>query len=187
MTRIKALSVLQCRDYIRARYGEDGLRRTQAAMNPEARARVYADDLLSTDWVELAHGLEHLEGFVRSVGNGDARSGEMMLRDLTSQHFNGLYRATLAKATTPLNVLERSSRLWSRFHDRGESQLDVHSPTSVTKRIVGCPDLPLRHETLLSPYYEELLRQCGAKDVVSEHPACVARGADQCVTKLRWR
>lgn len=187
MTKIKALSILQCRDYIRALYGEDGLQRTQAAMSPKARARIYADDLLSTDWVEIEYGLEHLDGFDRALGNGDGRSGEIMIRELTAQHFNGMYRATLATATTPLNVLERSSRLWSRFHDQGESQLDVHSPTSVTKRIVGCPDLPRRHEALLSPYYEEMLRQGGAKDVVSEHTACVARGADQCATKLRWK
>lgn len=187
MTKLKALSVLQCREYIRVRYGEEGLRRTQAAMSPAARAQVYADDLLSTDWIEVAHGLEHLEAFDRVLGNGDGQSGELMIRDLTAQHFNGVYRATLAVAATPLNVLERSSRLWTRIYDQGESQLEVHSPTSVTKRIVGCPDLPRGHDKMSSPYYAELVRQCGARDAVSEHTTCVARGADHCATKIRWR
>lgn len=186
MTKLKGLSVLQCREHIRARFGEDGLQRTKAAMSPAARACVYADDLLSTDWIEVAHGLEHLEAFDRVLGNGDGRTGDLIIRDLTAQHFNGVYRAMLSVAATPLNVLERSSRIWSRIYDRGESQLDVHSPTSVTKRIVGCPDLPLGHDKLTSPYYEELVRQCGARDIVIDHTACVARGADHCATKIHW-
>jgi hypothetical protein len=186
MTKLKGLSVLQCREYIRARFGEDGLRRTRAAMSPEARARVYADDMLATDWLEVAHGLDHLDAFDRALGSGDGRSGALMIRDLTAQHFSGTYRATLAVATTPLNVLERSSRLWSRIYDRGESLIDIHSPTSVSKRIIDCPDLPRGHDRLTSPYYEELLRQCGAKNIVCDHTACVGRGAPQCVTKIHW-
>lgn len=186
MTKLKGLSVLQCREYIKAHFGDAGLARVRAAMSPAARAGVYADDLLSTDWVEVAYGLEHLVTFDRVLGSGDGRTGDLMIRDLTAQHFNGVYRATLAAATTPLNVLERSSRLWNRIYDCGESQLDVHSPTSVTKRIVACPDLPRGHEKMSSPYYEELVRQCGAKNIVTEHAACVARGADHCATKIRW-
>ena len=186
MTKLKGLSVLQCREYIKAHFGEAGLSRTKAAMSPAARARVYAEDLLSTDWIEAAYGLEHLEAFDRVLGNGDGRTGALMIRELTAQHFNGVYRATLAAATTPLNVLERSSRLWTRIYDRGESHLDVHSETSVTKRIVGCPDLPRGHDKMTSPYYEELVRQCGAKNIATDHTACVARGADHCATKIRW-
>jgi hypothetical protein len=186
MTKLKGLSVLQCREYIRARFGDDGLRRTQAAMRPEAGARVYADDLLATDWVEVAQGLDHLEAFDRALGNGDGRAGELMIRDLTAQHFSGTYRAMLSVAATPLNVLERSSRIWGRIYDQGESQIQVHSPTSVTKLIIGCPDLPRGHDKLTSPYYEELVRQCGARNIVCEHIACVARGATQCATKIQW-
>jgi hypothetical protein len=187
MTKLKGLTILQCREHILARYGEAALSRIKAAMSPAALASIYADDLLSTDWIEVTHGLEHLEAFDRVLGKGDGRTGELMIREITAQHFNGVYRATLATAATPVNVLERSSRVWSRIYDRGESCIEVHSPTSVTKLILDCPDLPLRHEALTMPYYEELVRQCGGRDVVCEHVECVARGATRCATKVRWK
>jgi hypothetical protein len=187
MTKLKGLSVLQCREYILAHYGQEGIERIKAVLSPEARARIYADDLLSTDWIEVSEGLEHLDVFDRVLGSGDTRTGELMVRDITAQQFNGVYRATLATAATPVNVLERSSRVWNRIYDRGESRLEVHSPTSVTKLILDCPDLPLGHDRLTSPYYEELVRQCGGRDIVCEHVRCVARGADHCATKVRWK
>jgi hypothetical protein len=97
-----------------------------------------------------------------------------------------MYRSVFASATTPLDLLDRSSRLWRRFYDAGEVELIVHGPTSASKRIRGC-EFPARHEILMLPYYEEMLRQWGARDVTSRHPKCVARGAEYCETVISWR
>lgn len=187
MTKLKALSVLQCREHILGRYGEDGIRRVQDALSPAARAVIYADDLISTDWIEMAHAVEHAQAYDLAFGTGDGEAAAQMIHEITAQHFNGLYRSVFAAAATPLAVLERSSRLWSRFYDQGESQIEIHSETSVTKRVLGCPDMPRDHDCLMSPYYEELVRQCGGRDVICKHTRCVALGADRCETTIRWR
>jgi hypothetical protein len=187
MTKLKALSVLQCREYVLDQHGDDGIRRIQAALSPAARACIYADDLISTDWVEMVHAVAHAHAYEQVYGNGDGAAAARMVREITAMHFNGLYRPVFAAASTPLEVLERSSRLWNRFYDQGESQIEIHGESSVTKRVFGCPDMPRGHDCLTSPYYEELVKQCGARDVVCKHTRCVALGADRCETTIRWK
>jgi hypothetical protein len=187
MTKLKALSVLQCREYVLDQHGDEGIRRIQAALSPAARACIYADDLISTDWVEMVHAVAHAHAYEQVFGNGDGATAAQMIREITAMHFNGLYRSVFAAASTPLAVLERSSRLWNRFYDQGESQIEIHGESSVTKRILGCPDMPRDHDCLTSPYYEELVRQCGARDVVCKHVRCVALGSDRCETTIRWK
>jgi hypothetical protein len=188
MTKMKALSVLQCRQYVLDHHGAEGIERVKGAMYEAARDEVYSLLLLPTDWVEVGYGLEHALAYDRvySEGGGHAAS-ERMLRHLVAQHYTGLYRSLFTTKVTPMMVIDKSSRLWGRFYDQGESVLVVHSPFSVTKRILGCPDLPRHHDMMTSPYYEELMRQAGAQSVTARHTKCVALGAEHCETLITWR
>ena len=186
MTRLKALSVIQCRDYILETRGPDGIERVRLAMEPMARDAVHDPALLPTDWIDLAYGFEHARTYDAVFGDGDGSEAMRMVRDVTRKHMTGLYRSVLS-ATDPKTILERSSRLWTRYYDRGESQMEWLSDTRVIKRILGCPDMPLHHEWLMDPYYEELMRLCQAQEVEVHHLKCVATGAPCCETEIRWR
>jgi hypothetical protein len=188
MTRLKALSVLQCREYIAEQHGTDALERIRNAMPPAARDEIYSPLLLATDWVEVASALEHALAYDRlyaAVHPHDA--SERMLRTLVARHYNGLYRPLLSGAVTPTQVFEKSSRLWNRFYDQGQSELSMQGSNAVVKRILGCPDLPLNHDLLSSPYYAELARLAGARNATARHTKCVALGADCCETLIQWR
>ena len=186
MTKLKALSVIQCRDYIRDRHGDAGMEQVGAAMPADARNAVYADTLLPTDWIEVEHALDHSRAFDATFGRGDGQLAHEMIREVTTRHMTGLYK-TLIVGFSVNEMLERSSRLWNRYYDRGESQIEVLGETRVIKRVLGCPDLPQQHEWLTTPYYEALLRFAGAKDISVKHVKCVANGATCCETELRWR
>ena len=186
MTSLKALSVIQCREWVFETHGQDGIDRVKGLMKPEARDIVYYDHLLPTDWVDIRHGVEHARAYDLAYGLGDGREAGRMIREITAKHLTGLYRSVLA-ASSPQTILERSSRLWTRYYDQGESQITMLTPTSALKRILGCPDMPRHHDWLTSPYYEELLRHCRAKDIVMKHTKCVATGADCCETEMQWR
>jgi hypothetical protein len=188
MTKMKALSVLQCRQYVLDHQGAEGIERVKAVMYEAARDEVYSPLLLPTDWVEVGHALEHALAYDRvfSEGGGHAAS-ERMLRHLVAQHYTGLYRSMFTTRATPMMVIDKSSRLWGRFYDQGESVLIVHSPSSVTKRILGCPDMPRFHDLITTPYYEELMRQSGAQGVNARHTKCVALGAEYCETLINWQ
>jgi hypothetical protein len=186
MTKLKALSVIECREFVREMHGQDGIDRVQAVMTPAARAAVYADDLLPTDWIEVAHGVDHARAYDKAFGIGDGDEAARMVSELTSRHATTLYKAVLVGAS-PRAVIERSSRLWSRYYDQGETIVEFHGDTAAIKRIVGCPDLPRYHDWLTSPYYATVLRHSNARDVTVKHTKCVATGADCCETELRWR
>lgn len=188
MTRLKALSVLQCREYIAEHHGTDTLDRVRDAMPRDARETIYSPLLLATDWVEISSALEHARAYDRLFSVTYPReASERMLKALVERHYNGLYRQLLSGAVTPVQVFEKSSRLWNRFYDRGQSELVVQSSNLVIKRTLGCPDMPLDHDLLTTPYYAELARLAGGRSTSARHTKCVALGAECCETVIQWR
>jgi hypothetical protein len=185
MTKLKALSVLECREYVLETFGPDAPGRVKSAMSATARGQIYSEQLMASDWIELEAVVEHAVVLDAIMGTGDGTVCREMMREITARHHRGLYKAILS-APNPREALTRSSRLWPRFYDHGETFVEFPTPTSAIKRIVGCPDLPRRHDWLVMPYYEETIRQAGGRDVVSEHVQCVADGAECCLTRLRW-
>ncbi|MEY4577855.1 MAG: hypothetical protein RL701_2558 [Pseudomonadota bacterium] len=180
--------MLQCREYVLEQHGADGIEQVKAVMDPSAREVVYAPTLLATDWIETAYGIEHAAAYNRAFPRlRPWEASDHMIAQVLVKHWGGLYRPLFAGATTPLAVLEKSARIWSRMYDSGESQMIVVSPTSVIKRLNNCPDMPRDHERLAHPYWEQLLRQVGATPLPSKHTKCVALGAKWCETLLEWR
>lgn len=186
MTKLKALSVLQCREYVLEQHGADGVERVKAAMKTASRDTVYAEHLLPTDWIEVQCGIDHARAYDRTFGNEDGRVSSKMIYELTTRHATTLYKSVLVGGS-PRIVIERSSRLWTRYYDQGEMQVEFLSDTAAIKRIVGCPDLPRYHDWLTTPYYEAVLRHSSAIDITVRHIKCVADGADCCETELRWK
>jgi hypothetical protein len=187
VTKVKALYVLQCREFILENHGEAGIEAVKAQLSPASRDQLYSPLAVASDWMEVSLPIEHALAYDRAFGTGSGQAAERMLRGLVAKHYKVMYRSVFAQASSPEAVLEKSSRLWRRFYDEGDTQLITLSPTSVIKRITGIKDFPARHELLLLPYYEELLRQWGAKDPSARHTKCVARGADCCETVITWR
>ena len=188
MTKVKALYVLQCREFIIERHGDDGIEAVKAHVSAAACEVLYSPLLVASDWVEVAHALEQALGYDQAFGTGvSGHAAERMMRDLVAKHYNSMYRSVFAQTDSPVAVLDKASRLWRRFYDAGESQLLSQTPTSVVKRVTGCDDFPIRHELLMLPYYEELLRQWGARDPTARHTKCVARGGECCETIISWR
>jgi hypothetical protein len=186
MTKLKALSILQARAYSLEKFGVDAIERVQASLSEEVRSQLYSEHLLPVDWIEVELAVQHVQAYDNVLGTGDGELASSLVRAVAERHFKGLYRVVFLVAS-PQAVLEKSSRLWTRYYDRGESLVTVHEPGHATSRIVGCPDLPLGHEILILPYQEEVLRQCGAKQPSAVHTRCVATGAEHCETEIRWK
>ena len=186
MTRFKALSMIQGRAYVQEAYGEAGVERLKAALTPATREALYSETLLPTDWLELDACVEWTVMMDKIFGTGDLTTCGAMTRHVTVHHFSALYRATLS-GTTPKEMLVKTSRLWLRYYDRGDSIVEFPSEHVALKRILSAPDLPLHHQVFIVPYYEELLRLCGAHEPHARHAQCVALGADSCVTEIRWK
>jgi hypothetical protein len=140
---------------------------------------------LATDWVEIRYCIEHAVAIDRVFGSGDGTTSAQVIREITINHFQSLYRSVFT-GMSPRGMLEKTGRLWNRYYDQGETEVKFLDDTHAIKRIVNCTDLPLHHDWFLLPYYEELLRLCGAQDPVARHTKCVALKAKYCETELRW-
>jgi hypothetical protein len=186
MTQIKAISVLQCRQCMFDRHGAEGVERIKQAMTEPARSQVYSDTLLASDWLEVAYAVEHATKYDQTFGDGSGALMMQMIRDVTTQHATGIYRSVFADLT-PLAVLEKSSRLWSRYYSQGSSETELLGEKRMVKRVLGCPDFPRNHDWFFIAYYEALLQLAGATEVSVRHPMCVAAGADHCETVIRWK
>jgi hypothetical protein len=186
MTRLKALSVLQTRDYVLDKHGETMAERIRAELSPEAQRELYQDQLVTSDWIDVATAVEYLMAFDRVVGNGDGRTAAKLVARSAAVHFKGIYRVMFA-FTSPRTAIEKGARVWNRFYDRGESRAELQDDYHVRLTITGCPDMPKHHELLILPYSEEMLRCAGAKDVKSAHVQCVANGAPVCITEMSWK
>jgi hypothetical protein len=185
MTRLKALSVLQAREYVRHKHGQITVDLIRTQLSDEANHELYGGQLVATDWIEVGTAVEYVLAFDRVVGNGDRRTAAKLVGRSASEHFKGIYRLMFA-ITSPSTAMEKGARIWSRFYDRGESRAEIRD-NHARVTIVGCPDMPKHHELLILPYSDELLRCTGAKDVQSAHVQCVADGAPMCVSETSWK
>jgi hypothetical protein len=186
MTKLKALYALQCRDYVLEQHGPSGLEHLKAEMAPAARDGVYADERIPTDWIEVEYVLEHGLAYSRAFSTPTSDGLDRMMNALATLHYRTTFRTMFLTAPSPIAVLEKSCRLWSRIYSHGETHLMTDGPNAVVKRIVNCPDLPRFHDRLTTPYYEGLVRAAGGQDVIAKNTCCVALGADCCETLLRW-
>lgn len=186
MTRFKALSMIQARAYVQEEYGDAGVARLKAQLSRETRDAIYSETLLPTDWLELDRCVDWTVALDEVLGTGDLTTCAEMTRNITINHFSALYRPILT-GTTPNEMLVKTSRLWTRYYDRGESIVEFPAANHALKRILHAPDLPLHHQVFLVPYYEELLRLCGAREPHARHVQCVALGAEECVTEIKWK
>jgi hypothetical protein len=63
MTKIKALSVIQCRDYALEQHGPEGFESLRVALPPATRQIVYVEPLVSSDWIEVDHAVPNIESY----------------------------------------------------------------------------------------------------------------------------
>jgi hypothetical protein len=185
MVRVKALGVLDCRNYITERYGAAAHDKIRTAMRPEDRDIVYSPDTLAVTWMDLNAVINHLLIFDTVIGNGDGKADEAMIRDLANRHFKGIY-SIMFKSASPKDVVKKFAQIWNRYYDHGESEVNFVDDKNVLIKVLNCPGLPRYHERLVIPYLEELLRLCGAKDIEITQPECIATGAMQCLFKVSW-
>jgi hypothetical protein len=186
MTKLKALSVLDARNYVLEKYGIEGQKKVAELLNEADRAIVFSDDLLPVSWVEVDLVVRHVFAFESAFGHGGGKTAREMLKEIANKQFNGIY-GNIYKGVSPAQLLNKSPQLWKRFYDTGNATIEPIRDNYLIGKILDCKDLPLSHEILIIPYWEEVLSLVGAKDVKIRHKQCVAKGAEYCITEYEWK
>jgi hypothetical protein len=185
MVRIKGLSVIDARSYITEKFGADAHDKIKAAMRKADAEAYYNSDILPVTWVGVDVVVNHLIAFDKTMGKGDGKAADALIRHIGAKHFKGIY-SIMFKGLSPKEVVKKIASIWDRYYDKGESIVDTIDDHSAVIKIIKCPDLPFRHELLPVPYMEEILTLSGAKNVSIKHTQCVVNGADYCILKYHW-
>lgn len=104
-------------------------------------------------------------------------------RAIVEYEINVLLRFAL-QLTTPLGVVERAGDPWRKVHSAGNWTIDGDK-YHVVAQLDGFPTTA-GYCRLLTAYFHRLFELTGARNVVLEHPTCVARGNGACRFEGRW-
>jgi len=166
-------------DWVRQQRGDRGVEEVLNRL-PEK----VADDLrhvLATMWfpfrflilLDRAIAEVHVESAIREIGRWSAQ-----------QNLSTTYR--MFRRQDIHDFFERSAALHSQFQDFG---IEVYQKTGENAGKITHRDYatysPVYCESACG-YYEQVMKIHGASKAVVDHPACLGRGAKECVFDLRW-
>lgn len=180
MARIAGGSMLSLQAFLLQEHGDRAWERALARLSPE-EAEPFRGILLPVNWYPV-------HGFVRVL---TAASEIWPSADYferygihAAEYEIGRFQRMVLRFTSPLFLLERAGRLWRRFHDTGEWQVE-----GADNRLEGT----LRNFAVVDTAYCRVLtawikRACEMTGVHGSiaHTHCRARGADACVFSGRW-
>lgn len=173
-------SFLSVRNYIEARYGAGSFRRVRDVLHERGFTEFphvltpgakYPTPML-TAMIDAACELFGSDDFYERCG-----------RAIVEYEINVLLRFAL-QLTTPLGVVERAGDPWRKVHSAGNWTIDGDK-YHVVAQLDGFPTTA-GYCRLLTAYFHRLFELTGARNVVLEHPTCVARGNGACRFEGRW-
>jgi hypothetical protein len=174
-------SVLSLRAYLEKRRGKGGFERVLAEM-PADLAAPLRGIILPVSWYPAKSFVTALETAARVFDHADLFDD---YGSFAAEFEINAFQKVALRFTSPLYLLDRAGRMWRRFHDTGEWQVE-----GTATRMRGT----LRHFAIVNASYCRVLaawlhragEMTGVRGEVI-HPHCRARGADACVFVGHWR
>jgi hypothetical protein len=117
-------------------------------------------------------------------GRGDLTLLPEVGRFMAGRDIPTLFRPFLRAGRTGW-IIQVATRVWRMYHSHGKWQV-VRARNSVIATLVDHPESDAAFCATFGGWVEGALELSGGLDVGSEHPACAARGAAQCVFIASW-
>jgi hypothetical protein len=187
MGNIKGTGLVDAVEYFEKVGGPGGLEKVKTALNPQVRAKLFAQSLLPVSWYDYAAYMEFI--LTASKLLGKEKSEEVLYNMSVYQAqkvLNGVYRAFFRILTTEF-VLKRFAHLWRLSYDAGDITILEDKKGHIEVKLANFPDIPPRHEVENLPYFEEIMRLCHCREPKATHPRCIARGDDYCLFVFDWK
>jgi hypothetical protein len=174
-------SVLTLQVYLRREFGDEAYERLLDEL-PNDEAAPMRGIVLPVNWYPTAP-------YVRAIEIAHARLGDGDFADrfgaFAAEYQINMFQKFILRFASPTFFLDRAGRLWHRFHDTGEWEIEGGD-----KRMTGT----LRNFAAVSAIYCRVLvawihRASQLTGTVGEtvHSKCRARGDDACVFAGSWR
>ena len=175
--------ILNARDFILRRGGEDGWRRVLGVLPQGDRDAIAS--MVPVGWYDMSVNDHVNRGIVDVLDGGRMTMIEALGRYSATEDLKTIHRLFLRMAN-PAFVLERLAEFWGRYQDSGVWTVVRETPTRVLATLDGWDSRDEATCVRLGAYTQHLFELVGAKGVFLERRACRARGDAACVFAGGW-
>jgi len=182
---IKGTAIKARVDYLRARFGEEGLARVMEALRPEHRSHL-RDDIIISSWYPFSLSEDIMACAEQILGKDDGSLCREVGVASCRYGFETVYKEFGTASDPGRAIATFSGVLWKNYWDTGH--LEARSSEPGHTEIEIC-DFSVPHPTLchvLLGFFETAMKIWGASHVLVAHPTCHGKGAPTCVFTLSW-
>jgi hypothetical protein len=181
----KGTAVLSIIKWVTERFGDEGLKRWQAELSPEARA-LTAGTILASSWYSGPATMEMRKAIIELFFQGDVAGVRELGRFSAHQALSGIYKL-FVKLGSPGWVVERAGPMFSIHFRPGEMSVVNKENQKITLRLADFPDKSGIMEQVIWGFVEIALQMSGAKEISIELPKQLALGHPLSEFLIQWK
>ncbi|MBN2378741.1 hypothetical protein JXM67_02930 [candidate division WOR-3 bacterium] len=174
--------------YIRDRFGEEGVKKVSARLNPDSREMFF--NVVSNKWFPVELMNEIYEALDREFGKENPDLYRDYGRFEVDRSIKGFLKFLVRNLMSVEQLLKRTQAFWKNYHKGG-----VLETSSIWE------DKGLKHVTVsiekfnlypkvcseLEGFMEGLVLRTGASNVSIEEKSCIHKGDKNCSWEVSWK
>jgi predicted hydrocarbon binding protein len=183
MANVKGVMILNARDFVVARFGDEGWRRVHESFAEGDREALAS--MIAAGWYDIRLYDRVNRTIDRTLGAGDSALMIAIGRYSAEHDLKTIHRVFL-RVANPAYVLEKAAEFWRRYQDSGTWTIVRESPKNVRGTLDGWGSEDELTCIRLGAYIQRLFELVGAKNGHVDRIRCRARGDEACVFTGGW-
>jgi hypothetical protein len=183
-TQVKGTAVLASIRFVKEKFGEDGIAKVRARLDPEDQERLEST-ILASAWYPVSFLLAVMKGAKVEFGTQMPDVINQMGRASADYAHTTVYKLVF-KVGSPQWIISKASVIFSSYYDRGQMVVTESGPgfANVEVREFGEPAPEFCER--IAGWCVRTFELSGAKSVQLNHVKCVCKGAKACRFEGSW-
>jgi hypothetical protein len=183
LAKFKGTVFESTRMFTEQQYGAGATARVLAELSPEDQAQLAEIQVIG--WYPVEPVIRYHHALDRLYGRGDLKVCSAAGRFSATWSMNTVLKVFL-RFKSPSWLIEKATRVWSRYHDTGRWEVSSPGPGKITGELL---EYAVRDEAFcarLRGWLQGAVEATGGKNAVVTETRCVCRRHDRCVFELVW-
>ena len=183
-TQVKGTAVLASIRFVKEKFGEEGIAKVRARLEPEDQERMDST-ILASAWYPVSFLLAVMKGAKAEFGTQMPDVITQMGRASADYAHTTVYKLVF-KVGSPQWIISKASVIFSSYYDRGQMVVTESGPgfANVELRDFGEPAPEFCER--IAGWIVRTWELSGAKSVKLVHDKCVSKGAKACRFEGSW-
>ena len=181
----KGTAIIATRDFVKARHGEEGLKKFIDSLDPTA-AKSYSSIILSNNWFDIQKMLvEPSIKIAELFYNKDKKAFWEIGRHSADHGLKGIYRL-FVKVGSPQFILNKAGDILPTYYNPSEMKGESIDKNKFSVKITKFEDYTEVVEMRIGGWIEKALEICGCKNVKVEISKSFLKKDDHTQFILSW-